>query len=159
MQARGMFAQSIPIFSKRNRKLLHDMSNARIIRANTSAFLSPVLLVKKKDDSWLFYLDYKALNNIAIKYRFPVPTIDELLDELHRSKFSLSSYGLVTLRFEYMRQTFIRQPSILMKAIRVHYYAFLALRRSGNLKSYNEPVVYAFPSKIRHYICQWYFNL
>jgi hypothetical protein len=63
------------------------MMQSGLITPSLNPYASLVLLVKKKDGTWRFCVDYRKLNSVTIKNKFPMPIIDEFLDEISGAKF------------------------------------------------------------------------
>lgn len=68
-------------------RLVQVILDEGVIRSTRSPFSSPILLVQKKNGSWQFCVDYRALNTVTVKDRYPIPTIEELFDELSHATF------------------------------------------------------------------------
>lgn len=71
-------------------KQVAEMLEKGIIQKSTSPFSSPVLLVKKKDHTYRFCVDFRHLNALTKKGRYPVPIIEEFLDELNKASWFTS---------------------------------------------------------------------
>ncbi|GJQ91474.1 putative reverse transcriptase domain-containing protein [Tanacetum coccineum] len=97
-------------------KQLQELLEKGFIRPSSSPWGAPVLFVKKKDGSFRMCIDYRELNKLTIKNRYPLPRIDDLFDQLQGS----SVYSKIDLRSGY-HQLRIREEDIPITAFRTRY--------------------------------------
>ena len=81
-------ARHIPFAAREEiARQLHQMQQQGIISPSSSPWASPVVLVRKKDGTLRFCIDFRQLNAVTKADVFPLPRIDDLLDQLGKSKF------------------------------------------------------------------------
>ena len=84
-----------------------ELVSKGMIRNSSSSFFSPALLVHKKDGTYRVCVDYRALNKITIKNRFPMPKVKDLFDKLQGVIYF---NRVVIIKQRYLHKIFIRRP-------------------------------------------------
>ncbi|GJU54183.1 putative reverse transcriptase domain-containing protein [Tanacetum coccineum] len=113
-----------PIELKELKDQLQELLERGFIRPSVSPWGAPVLFVKKKDGSMRLCIDYRELNKITIRNRYPLPRIDDLFDQLQGAKH----FSKIDLRSGY-HQLRVREQDISKTAFRTRYghYEFLVM--------------------------------
>ena len=83
---RGVYRMSSSELAELKQQL-EELLEKGFIRPSTSPYGAPIIFVKKKDGSFRLCTDYRALNKVTVKNKYPIPRIDELLDQLHGAKY------------------------------------------------------------------------
>ena len=103
---------------------MEELLQKQFVRPSVSPWGAPVLLVKKKDGSMRMCIDYCQLNKVTIKNKYPLPRIDDLMDQLQGA----SVFSKIDLRSGY-HQIRVRKEDIPKTAFRTRYghYEYLVM--------------------------------
>ncbi|KAI3776076.1 hypothetical protein L1987_45837 [Smallanthus sonchifolius] len=121
---------------------LQELSDKGFIRPSHSPWGAPVLFVKKKDGSFRMCIDYRELNKLTIKNRYPLPRIDDLFDQLQGS----TCFSKIDLRSGY-HQLRVQEDDIPKTAFRTRYgrYAFWTNQCTCSFHGSHESCVQTVP--------------
>ena len=98
---------------------LQELLDRGFIRPSTSPWGTPVLFSKKKDKTIRLCIDYRQLNRLTIKNRYPLPRIDDLFDQLRGARV----YSKIDLHINY-HQLMVREADIPKTAFKTRYGHF-----------------------------------
>ena len=113
-----------PLELQELKEQLQELLERGVIRPSVSPWGAPVLFVKKKDGSMRLCIDYRELNRVTIRNRYPLPRIDDLFDQLQGAKY----FSKIDLRSGY-HQLRVKDEDISKTAFRTRYghYEFLVM--------------------------------
>ncbi|KAL5570097.1 hypothetical protein UlMin_026672 [Ulmus minor] len=113
-----------PMELKELKEQLQELVDKKFIRPSYSPWGAPVLFVKKKDGTLRMCIDYRELNKVTIKNKYPLPRIDDLFDQLQGAAI----FSKIDLRSGY-HQLKIRESDVPKTAFRTRYghYEFLVM--------------------------------
>ena len=101
---------------KELKEQLQELQEKGYIRPSSSPWGSPILFVRKKDASLRMCIDYRSLNEVTIKNKYPLPRVDDLFDQLQGAKY----FSKIDLRSGYY-QLKIRPSDVPKMAFVTHY--------------------------------------
>jgi len=128
------------------KKQLEDLLDKKFVRPSVSPWGAPMLLVKKKDGSMRLCIDYRQLNKVMIKNRYPLPRIDDLMDQLVGARV----FSQIDLRSGY-HQIKVKDEDMQKTAFRTRYghyeysvMAFGVTNASGVFMDYMNRIFHAY---------------
>ncbi|GJX89338.1 putative reverse transcriptase domain-containing protein [Tanacetum coccineum] len=123
---------------------LQELADRGFIRPSTSPWGAPVLFVKKKNGSLKMCIDYRELNKLTVKNRYPLPWIDDLFDQFQGS----STYSKIDLRSGY-HQLRVRDEDIPKTAFRMRQGIYVEPAKIEVVKDWAYPTT---PTEIRQFL-------
>nr|GFA83748.1 putative reverse transcriptase domain-containing protein [Tanacetum cinerariifolium] len=123
---------------------LKELSEKGFIHPSSSPWGAPVLFVKKKDESFCMCIDYRELNKLTVKNRYPLPRIEDLFDQLQGSNV----YSKIDLRSGY-HQLRIREADFLITAFRTSNGAHVDPVKVEAIRNWFAPTI---PTEVRQFL-------